>query len=852
MLKASPPARFVPVLAIILLLRVPAGSAQKDQEIAQRAIAILESNCALCHGATQMSGLDLRQRDAILRGGQRGQAVIPGKAEESLLYLAASHQSELKMPPTGERLSDEQLQVLREWINQGVPWELVSVREQGHWAFRPLREVVPPADPTGWADHPIDHFVGAKLHQHGLTPVEPADQRTLIRRAYFDLIGLPPEPPEMEAFLADESPGAFLKLVDRLLAAPHYGERWGRHWMDVAHYADTAGDNADYPVPEARLYRDYIIDSFNADKPYDQFVREQIAGDILALKGSAEEYAERVIATGFLALSRRYATAPFELWHLTLEDTIETLGRSFLGLTLRCARCHDHKFDPVTMQDYYALYGIFASTQYPYAGSEEFKSVQHNRSGFVPLLPPGQAVPVVKAHQSRIEAVQKKIKDIEEKYPAAKELVELDKKIKGKSQSIEKRQARLERAYATLTEKAIIEDELVSLRAELVLLQQEREQTLGQLEEQDRSFPEKLKELKLELRSLQMSGLPPGVPGAYAVQEGQPADVHIHLGGDPKQEGPLVKRGALRFLTGEERLRVAEGSSGRLELAHWLTRPEHPLTARVMVNRIWQHHFGKGIVRTPSNFGLRGDVPSHPDLLDWLAGQFMESGWSIKAMHRLIMASKTYRLSSAHDDLNDKRDQSNQYYWRFERRRLEAEPIRDAMLSVSGNLDRTRPEEHPFPAIEDWEWTQHQPFKAAYPSQHRSVYLMTQRIQRHPYLGLFDCPDSNYSTAVRTSSTVPLQALYLMNNSFVRDQAKGLAERLIRTFEEPDERIEMAYQLAYGRPPSEVESGKARTYVQEYTDELKQMDVKPEHLEVEAWSSYAHILLTSNEFVYID
>jgi len=664
-----------------------------------------------------------------------------------------------------------------------------------------------------------------------LKPAPPADKRTLIRRVYFDLIGLPPPPPEVENFLADETRDAYAQLVDRLLASPRYGERWGRHWFDVARYADTAGDNADYPIPEARLYRDYVIDSFNADKPYDEFVQEQIAGDILAKLGPNEKFAERVSATGFLALSRRYATAPFELMHLTVEDSIEVMGRAFMGLTLRCARCHDHKYDPLTQKDYYALYGFFASTQYPYAGSEEFESKKFDRTGFQSLLPPEQAAPQLKAYQQKIQVIQAEIKQTELESDLGQKIAELKSQIEIKTKEVDALEKAQQNADAP--------------KKELVKLNKERDETNKQLEA-------KLKPMRSELRRLQRLGVPETLLCAYAITDFKPVDAQIQIRGEPNELGPVVKRRVPKFLSRDVDLDIPDGSSGRLQLAQWLTRPEHPLTARVMVNRIWQHHFGKGIVATPSNFGLRGDAPTHPELLDYLAARFVESGWSIKAIHRLILLSKTYQLSSAYQASDATRDPANKFYWRFDRRRLDAESIRDAMLAAAGNLDLTRPGAHPFPKIEDWHWTQHNPFKAVYDSNHRSVYLMTQRIQRHPYLALFDAPDANTSTDVRADSTVPLQALYLMNNKFVQEQAAALAKRMVSMADTTSERIRLAGELAWSRQPTAKEIKRAARFLEHYRKELADSGVAEAKCELETWTSYARVVLTANEFFYVD
>jgi len=702
---------------------------------------------------------------------------------------------DVKMPPK-RRLPGEVVADFAKWIASGAVWPAgkehpgrwQAGRTTRHWAFERVKIVDPPLDPTGWSRRPVDRFVAARRRAAGLEPARPADKRTLIRRVTFDLIGLPPTRAEVADFIQDNSPDSFSRVVERLLASPHYGERWGRHWMDVVRYADTAGDNADYPIPEAARYRDYIIDSLNQDKPYDQFVREQLAGDVLARCGKKDHYAEPVIATGFLALSRRYATAPFELWHLSLEDTIDTTGRAFLGLTLRCARCHDHKFDPVSQRDYYALYGIFASTTFPYAGSEEFHSKKFPRMNFVPLLPPEEARP------------------------------RLD--------NLGRRLAEIERVVKTLESK------------------------------KDPASRKQLAALQAESTRLKRGSLPPDLPGSYAVVEGKPVDVPLQRRGDPASPGPVVPRGVPRFafLEGEPPPPLGSQSSGRLELAEWLTQPGHPLTARVMVNRIWQHHFGRGIVATPSNFGLRGELPTHPELLDWLAGRFVSSGWSIKAIHREIILSATYQESSDYTAASAAVDPENRWLWRFPRHRLDGESIRDAMLAVSGRLKQGPGGPHPFPPIETWHWTQHDPFKAVYATSHRSVYLMTQRLVKHPFLAIFDGPDTNSSTDVRTHSTVPLQALYLRNNPFVHDQAASFAGRLLAGSgdRDPADRIERAYELAWGRPPRSDELERTLRFLDDCRGALKKARIPGESRELEAWTSLAKVLLTANEFLYID
>jgi hypothetical protein len=795
----------------------------------------LAGTCFKCHGGEKVNGeLRVDSRAALLKGGESGPAVVPGDAEKSLLIRAIRHADpELKMPPD-RRLPDAVVADFTAWVKSGASWPTKATsfksREQKHWAFQPVKKWMPPPDPSGWAKNSIDLFVAANLRAHRLKPVGPAEKRVLLRRVYFDLIGLPPTPEEMAAFLADQAPGAYARVVDRLLASPRYGERWGRHWMDVAHYADTAGDNADYPIPEIHLYRDYIIDAFNADKPYDQFVQEQLAGDILAKQGPRNRFAERVIATGFLALSRRYATGPYELWHLTMEDAIETTGRAFLGLTLRCARCHDHKFDPITKEDYYALYGFFASTQFPWAGAEEFASMKRPRQFFMPLLPPAEAAPRFQAQQRAIQHLEAELRTLAT-GPLAQKAFELDARIEASSRLIQLVEAGVHEAAALRTERATLEQRRAAVNQQL---------------------QSALSHCRARLESLHKTNLPADLPGAYAVQDATPVDMYVHRRGEVDQRGPVVKRNVPRFLGGDKPLNIPTGSSGRLQLAQWLTRPNNPLTARVMVNRIWQHHFGKGIVATPSNFGRRGEAPTHPELLDWLARGFIADGWSIKAIHREILLSKTYQLAGMDDEAGLATDPANRWYWRHDRRRLDAEAIRDAMLAVSGKLDLTRPGAHPFPPMDQWRWTQHNPFKAVYPSSHRSVYLMTQRIQRHPFLALFDGPDTNTTTARRGSSTVPQQALFLMNNPFVKEQAEALARRLLAASADPAQRIGLAHELAWSRLPTPSEVAKATGYIEAYKKKLAKAGAPNEQLEVEAWTSYARVMLSANEFVYLD
>jgi Protein of unknown function (DUF1549)/Protein of unknown function (DUF1553)/Planctomycete cytochrome C len=744
---------------------------------------VLAATCLKCHGAVKASGgLRLDSRKAMLRGGESGPAVLPGDPNKSLLIQAIQHKDKsLEMPP-GKLLPKGVREDFAAWIADGAQWPKLAAARQTiegrkHWAFEPLDHITPPDDPTGWATGPIDRFIAAGQRRHGLDPAPRAETTTLIRRATFDLIGLPPTPERIEAFVADKRPDAYERLVDELLASPHYGERWGRYWLDLARYADTAGDNSDYPVPQAHLYRDYVIDAFNADVPYDRFLHEQLAGDILAGQGPLEDYARRIIATGFVAQAKRFGTRKLEDIHQIIEDTLNTTGQVVLGLSLRCARCHDHKYDPISSRDYYALYGFFASTKYPFAGSEE----EPRPSEFAPLLPPG----VVKSLEAKHAAEISRLK--EEIYHAEKTL----------------------------------------------------------------SAP--IKPLKDQLRNREKDQAVPANLLAYAVREGLPADVKIQKGGNPDDLGELVTRGVPHCLDDRPSLVIPKQSSGRLELARWLTGgPASALTARVMVNRVWQHHFGKLIVPTPSDFGLRGTPPTQPELLDWLAREFIASGWSIKAIHRMIMLSKTYQLSAGVEAANAEIDTGNAWYWRFERHALDAEALRDTLLDLGGSLAITRPGLHPFPAATAWHFTAHHQFKAVYPSHHRSVYLMVQRLHPHPYLTIFNGPDTSMTTAVRDGSSVPLQALYLLNSPFVHEQSSRLAQRILEQCTDPRARLRLAYMRVYGRPPSAPELARSLEYVRRYEEALSAEGVVADRRAVESWSSLARALLASNEFIYLD
>ncbi|WP_231742175.1 PSD1 and planctomycete cytochrome C domain-containing protein [Stieleria varia] len=721
-----------------------------DEQLAffeQSVRPLLAKHCYECHSSQSeelQGGLLVDSRPTLRRGGDNGPAIVPGDADHSLLIRAVRYEPGMEMPPD-EKLSDAEIDVLQRWVNMGAPdprteatryvrrkFDVDKARQ--FWSLRPLTDptVPQPKDQT-WSRNEIDRFIAVEREQAKLQPVADADKHTLIRRATYDLIGLPPSPDEERAFADDDSPDAFAKVIDRLLDSPHYGERWGRHWMDLVRYADTAGDNSDYPIPQAYLYRNYIIDSINADKPYDQFLREQIAGDLLPAE-TDEQRNEQTIATGYLAISRRFGSVIDNYpQHLTIEDSLDNIGRTMLAMTITCARCHDHKFDPISQDDYYGLYGIFQSTQYPFPG------------------------------------------------------IELDKKP---------------RDFVPLVENGRPSDKLV-----------------------------------------------------YAMAEGSVEDAAVHLRGDPDKTGDVVPRRFLEVLGGQLLNGDELKQSGRLQLANWLTAPENPLTARVMVNRMWQYHFGSGLVKTSNDFGIRGTPPTHPELLDWLASRFIDDGWSMKKMHRRMMLSRTYQLSSrgASNTAATRQDPNNDLRWRFDRQQLDAESLRDTMMLLSGELELQMPRTpHPFPPTEKWQFTQHHPFRDSYDSNKRSVYLMMARLNARPFFTTFDGADQNACTAVRDSSVTTLQSLYLMNDEFVHDQAGKIASRLLESSDDRDERLTYAFELTFGRPPRSSERQNASEWLSSIDEVFASGKVSPEKRESEIWTALVRSLLRTNEFLYVD
>jgi hypothetical protein len=837
---------------------------------------VLESNCYMCHSAHSkrlQGGLLLDSREGTLKGGNSGQpAIRPGDPDSSLLIKAIRYgDSKLQMPPAGQ-LAPAQVKDFEAWVKMGAPdpreqnasalsWQPYDLDEaRKFWSFQPVKNPpLPEVDNKAWLRSPIDRFILARLESKGLKPVAGADRRTLIRRATFDLTGLPPTPDEIDAFLNDTSAKAFEKVIDRLLASPHYGERWGRHWLDVVRYADTSGCNSDFPISAAYKYRNYVIKSFNQDKPYDRFIREQIAGDLLPARSEAEK-CENIIATGYLATSRRFGSRTKE-FDLTIDDTIDNLGKTFLGLSVSCARCHNHKFDPIPTKDYYALYGIFNSARYAFPGTE----IYPHPADMVALTSGPEAEGFYKwqkelaALDDRKEfltaesgtaarnkaAKEKQLKEAAQQAPASEGKSpdkQLDKQPNNQSGSAEQKPSPNSEHKKELHPPG-----------EMRPADYDRDGVNWSTASKSTRMPEEVsaEAEEVKARIAELGEHAPKVEKAYAVVEGLPANARIHRKGDPKDLGEEVPRGFLTIL-GEQQLPAGHKGSGRDSLSNWIADPNNPLTARVMVNRIWQYHFGKGIVQTPNDFGSRGAAPTHPELLDYLAAQFIKSGWSLKAMHRMIMLSRAYQLSATDDPRNAAVDANNDLLWRFNRRRLSAEEIRDTMLAVSGSLDGAMGEAHPFPPERDWRYTQHEQFFAVYDNNCRSVYLMQQRQKKHPLMEVFDGADTNTITSPRPLSTTPLQALFLMNNPFVHQQADSFAVRVGMAFDALPQRINYAVLLAYGRPARASEIREAMAYVQRLRGELQSVKTPTDQLNRAALASYLRVVLGSDEFLYVD
>jgi cytochrome c553 len=965
------------------------GPSQQGREFFEQKIQpVLVKRCYECHSAEApkvKGGLLLDSRSGMMQGGDTGPAVVPGDPEKGRLMQAIRYaDADLQMPPK-EKLSSQQIVDFEAWIKMGAPdprgESAVGAsassygRVTNHWAFKPFKDPPIPKVKNGtWPKQPLDSFILAELEDKKLTPAPPPDKRALLRRVTFDLTGLPPKPAEVEAFLNDNTTEAIAKVVDRLLDSPHFGERWGRHWLDVARYADSNGLENNVPYPNAWRYRDYVVESFNQGKPFDQFIREQLAGDLLPFQSDDQRF-ELLTATGFLVLGPKSLSEPNQLKLVmdVADEQIDVTSRAFLGLTVGCARCHDHKFDPIPSKDYYALAGIFKSTATLSTGSRQ------NPNG-----PRWMERPLATADKAKaIEDYDKKIGKLTEELRMAQEnpggilsaklpgivvdntaaqLTGRWKESIGSTNFVDKNyhhDANSDKgmmsarfvpklphmgAYEVLVSYTPAPNRAtnvpVTIQSQdgerIVLLNQKLAPTyrnafvsIGTYQFQAGTngcvviSNEKTKgfvvvdavefvpidEWKLELsamaeaaqemtgagsdriarvmepiskkgepgalmpvamaNSMAMSGplyetlqeaiyalrtnAPPRMPTAMAVQEGSVGNSRINLRGDPEKLGAEVPRGVLGILqtTSSDSPAFTESSSGRLELANWIASPANPLTARVAVNRIWLHLFGRGLVDTPDNFGSLSDKPTHPELLDYLACRFAEEGWSFKKTIRMIMLSSAYQMSCDYDAKAYAKDPDNRYLWRMNRRRLDAEAIRDAILAVSGQIDLTRGGS----LNPDNNGPMNVPMRATpqIVSNRRSLYLPVVRNDVPDMFQVFDFGDPHTIAGKRHVTTAATQALFMMNSEFIQEQSRQWAQTLLALPVSDDaQRVSMAYAQAFGRPATDEETSRALRFMEKLQSGTNSSQAGSESKGPKTWQSFCQALFASTEFRFLD
>jgi hypothetical protein len=1052
----------------VAFLLVACANAQSSADFFEKNIRpLFAAKCSVCHtGANAAGGLKFDSRESLLKGGTRGPAMVPGKPGESLLLRAVRHaEGTLRMPP-GVKLPESETALVARWIEMGAQWGAAAPAAQPgtekFWSFTPPADpAVPAVNDKAWVKNPIDAFILQKLEEKGLAPARPADKRALLRRATYDLTGLPPAPEEIRDFLADNSPRAFEKVVARLLASPRYGERWGRHWLDVARYADSNGLDENLVYRNAYRYRDYVIQSFNQDKPYDQFLEEQIAGDLLPDTGDLQTTFERWTATGFLSLGAKMLAEddPVKMEMDIIDEQVDTISRTFMGLTVGCARCHDHKFDPIPQADYYSLAGIFKSTKtmenfkvvarwHEYvlapkadrdrlqahlerieeknkeiakitqAENEKLTLAAKQRAGAYLLAayeagqnPPLQVLPAdapvlwereaarfdggnisktIEKNKTNVEKDSKGPYFAEYKVAAGAageyqiELLDMERGagtadllidgilVKRGEPPVQNRQAspdaggwaplgifplqagenvvRLEhktrfpyfarirvapnplppgapipRTLAQIARRrnvnpsfldqmvdhlgrsrgaaasalyafenfgaakpsgdwaspaaklfegaALSTREEVAARYQHLFLQALDEKAaaadpgLGALRQllTERFGPfrapgdardyypaaarREIARIEEERRKLESET--PEFPQAMGVRESAKiGDLPLHIRGSHWTLGDTVPRRFLRAIAGENQQPIGPETSGRLELARWLTRKDHPLTARVMANRIWRWHFGRGIVPSTDNFGRLGEKPANQPLLDWLAHRFIEQNWSVKAMHRLIMLSNTYQMSSAYNDAAFEADPENSRLWRFSRRRLEAEAIRDAVMSVTGNLQFV--DGGSILTYKDRQYVANTSRRGGvdYDRNIRAVYLPVIRSSMYDVFTAFDLPDPSTPLGDRDSTIVAPQALFMLNGSILLSGTRKMADSLLALPDADDAaRIRQAYERALSRPPSSGEVDQALTFIGNIE---KALPPGTKDRRARAWQSFCKALLASNEFIYVN
>ena len=922
------------------LLYAPVLGANADDEALEyfekHVRPLLAGKCQACHNAQLKSGnIDFSGVEGFVKARDEAALISAEDPAASRLLAIVNYDSRVKMPPGG-KLPAGELEILGNWVRMGAPWPGAEQRDamipegahgtftaeqKNYWAFQPVSDPeLPEVGTSDWAVKPIDRFVLAKLEEHGLEPATQAPRLTWLRRATFDLTGVPPTTQEAVAFLEDDSPKAYERVVERLLSSPLYGERWGRHWLDIARYADSTGNDEDHRYPYAWKYRDYVIDAFNDDMPYDQFVREQIAGDLLPSDDPDGVNRQGIVATGFLALGPKAIAQQDKTRMLydVYDEQIEVVSKAMLGLTIACARCHDHKFDPILTKDYYSLAGIFASTR-----SFREPRAHVSRMLLKPLVPQ-EEYDRYKAEQDVIKNKQIELDNLAD--------VEIEEHIDSIVERVSDYMLGAREVYEGGTEASAValkreldETQLVAWvsylepqdppRAQLanwhVAMAGRRAEAAEEYEERfaktlkewhhtirrwrasaieliktgtmppppkpkfragrDRFFfdvyhakggpmnfdaeqrnrilkaetVETIATLKVELKDLKGNAIPEP-PMANAIEDGDVVEQRVFVRGDYNTEGEPATKVFPAIISGFDQEPVTAGS-GRLELADWIASPQNPLTARVMVNRIWQKHFGEGIVRTPSNFGKLGTPPTHPELLDWLAARFVDDGWSVKNMHRTIMLSNTYRMSSERSASAARIDPANQWLSSFNRRRLDVEELRDGMLAIDRSLDYAMGGTLQSGFGTDRENSNSRLSIDPTTSTRRMVYLPLRRANLPTLLNLFDFGDAVTSLGKRPVTNVAPQALFMMNSEFVAKRAANIAEQLLadEVASEAD-RVREAYMGILTRHPEPAEVDGALSYIGGFASRFE------DRTQQEAWQSYCRVLLASNDFIYVD
>ena len=932
-------------LRTLVVLGISLCSIAQNRDVSDKGVLPVIERCFQCHGQTlQMSNLDLRTRDGMLRGGRSGPALVPGDADGSLLYkrVAGLEKPLMPMPPV-PALNAQEVALIKDWINQGAKWASASAppaapvpaptpasasaygsgyqekqitdQDRQWWAFqKPVRYPLPAAGDARWRRNPIDAFIRQAMDAKGLEPAPEADRRTLIRRAYLDLLGLLPPPAEVDAFVNDPAPKAYENLIERLLASPHYGERWGRNWLDVVRYADSSGFEYDLTVDNAWRYRDYVIKAFNEDKPYDQFVIEHLAGDELE-----QPTYDSLTATTFYRIGPRvrfreknYPSYRYDY----MDDMIRTTYQGFMGLSVNCARCHDHKFDPITRLDYYrSMAAFWGYVDYdhplaPRAQIDEYEKIKRQlEQEITPVMQEVARIEAPYRAKQRERQIQNALKNFPEDIQIAIKTPEAQRtpgqKLLVAQVLINPEEANPDMLTVDLDASAKAK---ARARAERVFGAANSRYGTGplQLSKEDEARRARLLAKIQEIEDR----LPPPLPTADGVRDGDYrlspdglGDSHIPGTGRPTYDvkccfvpgkpGQKYEVPALYFAATGEDIKYDEKtfqvqpafltvfsrgaplvrhppnrpdyvSSGRRRaLAEAIASKDNPLTARVMANRIWGWHFGRGIVATPGNFGRMGMLPSHPELLDWLATEFVRQGWSVKQMQRLIMTSATYKMASSfYRPANLEKDPTDNYLWRFPIRRLEAEIIRDVVLDASGDLNRQAGGPPFFPSIPIsvradqprgvWELTKEGP-----DTWKRSVYAYVKRGLKYPMFEVYDQPDLNITCERRAVSTVPTQALTMLNNEFMLIEAGHFAQRVLKEAgADLAAQVKATYHIALGREPARQE---LETNVIFLKKQISEAGLRPAQspmpdagqAALSALTDLAHVVLNLNEFMYV-